>query len=67
MGHGLDEATRLEKLRELEAQLFDALSRANSRSMASLARQYRETLAEIDELEADDGDDGIAELIGGKG
>ena len=60
------EQTRLDKLRELESMLHDAMKGASDHSMASLARQYRETLAEIEELEGDDGDD-IAELIAGKG
>lgn len=56
--------TRLEKLKELEAQLKDLMSKANSRSFASLARQYRETIKEIEEIEGNDGDeDEIAKII----
>lgn len=56
--------TRLEKLKELESQLHEALQHANSRSMASLARQYRETLRDIAELEGEDDDsDAIADII----
>lgn len=56
--------TRLEKLKELEANLYCAMQKANSRSMASLARQYRETLREIAELEDNDDDgDEIADII----
>ena len=55
---------RLEKLRELEADLRDLMAKANSRSYPALARQYRETLREIDELEKDDGDiDEIARIL----
>ena len=43
--------TRLEKLQELEVELKKLMSKANSRSYASLAKQYRETLKEIEEIE----------------
>ena len=43
--------TRLEKLKELEEELHKQMKRANSRSIAAIARQYRETIREIDELE----------------
>ena len=56
--------SRLEKLKKLEADLREAMDRANSRSMAALARQYRETLRDIAELEGeDDGGDLIAQLV----
>lgn len=50
---------RLEKLKELEKELYTLMKRANSRSIAAIAKQYRETLREIDELEGNvqDGDD----------
>ncbi len=56
--------TRLEKLRWLETELKALMDKANSRSYASLARQYRETIREIEEIEGveDDGDD-IANLL----
>lgn len=55
---------RLSKLRELESELHDALLTAEPRAIAGIAKQYRETLAEIAELEgADDDGDAIAELI----
>lgn len=55
---------RLEKLRELEGQLYSMMQTANSRSMAVLARQYRDTLREIDEIEGgEDADDEIAAII----
>ena len=43
---------RLEKLEELEKELYTLMKKANSRSIAAIAKQYRETLREIDELEA---------------
>ena len=56
--------TRLEKLKELENELKTLMSKANSRTFASLAKQYRETIKEIDEIEGTDGnEDEIAELL----
>ena len=43
--------TRLDKLRELEADLYNLMQKANSRSIAPLAKQYRDTIREIDEIE----------------
>ena len=55
---------RLEKLRELEKDLYVMMQRANSRSIAPLARQYRETLKEIEEIEgAEANDDEIADIL----
>ena len=57
--------TRLEKLKELESDLKDLMSKANSRSYAALCRQYRETIKEIEEIEGqNNGDDEISKLIG---
>ena len=56
--------TRLEKLKELENDLKELMKKANSRSYASLAKQYRETIKEIDEIEGNDGnEDEIAQLL----
>ena len=56
--------SRLEKLKELEMDLKRLMSKANSRSYASLAKQYRETIREIEEIEGLEGnDDEIAELL----
>ena len=57
--------TRLDKLRELEADLHDLMERASSRAYPALARQYRETLREIDEIEGGDGgdDEGAAIIL----
>jgi hypothetical protein len=56
--------SRLEKLKVLEAQLAAALDEAETREMASLARQYRETIREIEEIEGSEnnGDD-ISEIL----
>ena len=55
---------RLAKLKKLEADLEELMAHANSRTYASLARQYRETLREIEEMEGDNGDiDEIAKII----
>ena len=43
--------TRLEKLKELERIRGHALCTSDIKSMAAIARQYRETLREIEELE----------------
>ena len=39
-----------EKLKELETDLKELMSKANSRSYAALCRQYRETIKEIEEI-----------------
>ena len=54
------EQGRLGKLKRLETELRAALDEADPRSIASIARQYRETIREIDELERDD--DGLDEI-----
>lgn len=60
--------TRLEKLKNLEKDLSDLMSKANSRSYASLAKQYRETIKEIEEIEGvGNGEDEIAKILGGDG
>ena len=57
--------TRLEKLYDLESELKELMSKANSRTFASLARQYRETIKEIEEIEGREGDnDEIAKILG---
>lgn len=59
--------TRLEKLKDLESELRALMKKANSRTYASLAKQYRETIREIEEIEGvtDDGDE-IAEILAGR-
>ena len=57
--------TRLEQLKELALVIAGYIDQGDeSHSMAQLARQYRETIKEISELEGDDdGSDPIAQLI----
>ena len=43
--------SRLEKLKELEEELYKQMQKANSRTIAAIARQYRETLKEIEDIE----------------
>ena len=57
-------ADRLEKLKALEELLHASMDDCDSKSLASIARQYRETIREIEELEgADAVDDGITEIL----
>ena len=61
---GAPKRTRLEKLKELEADLYKLMQKANSRSIAPLAKQYRDTIREIDEIEnAEESDDEIEEIM----
>ena len=56
--------SRLDKLKSLEIELRNAMDEADSRTLAPLAKQYRETLREIEELEKDDGElDEIARIL----
>ena len=56
--------SRLDKLKKLEADLYALMQKANSRSYAPLAKQYRDTLREIEEIEGNtDGTDGISEIL----
>ena len=55
---------RLVKLKELEQRLLYAMDEADGKSLAPIAKQYRETIREIEELEgADANDDEIAEIL----
>ena len=55
---------RLTKLKELEARLLTAMDEADERSLPAIARQYRETLKDIEEIEGagNDGDE-IGEIL----
>lgn len=56
--------TRLEKLKKLEEELLTMMSKANSRTYAALAKQYRDTIREIGEIEEDGGkQDEIADIL----
>ena len=59
------DGTRLEQLKALALVIADSIDMGDeSHSMAQLARQYRETIREIAELEGDDDDgDEIAEIL----
>lgn len=55
---------RLWKLKQLETKLFVSMQTADIKSMAAIARQYRETIKEIEEIEgADVGNDSIADIL----
>jgi hypothetical protein len=55
---------RLQKLKELEAELHRQMQKANSRTIAAIARQYRETLRDIEEIEgADSNEDEIEDIL----
>jgi hypothetical protein len=55
---------RLDKLKNLEARLLAAMSEEDGKSLAPLARQYRETIREIEEIEgAEENGDEIAEIL----
>lgn len=57
-------ADRLEKLKALEVKLATAMSYCEHKELASIARQYRETIREIDELEGGASeDDEIGSLL----
>ena len=57
--------SRLEQLKTLRDILADEIdSRPGARDLASLAKQYRETITEIEQLEgADDTDDELSEIL----
>lgn len=60
--------SRVEQLKELLLILAKEIDdKPGARDMASLAKQYRETLKELDEIEGNDGDeDEIAKLLQGR-
>ena len=64
MFNGVEES-RLSQLKELLKVLAQAIDKApGARDLAQLAKQYRETLKEIEELErGTDTDDEIGELL----
>lgn len=53
----------MEKLKELEAELYSMMKKANSRTVASLAKQYRETIKEIEEIEGTTSGDEIEKIL----
>ena len=55
---------RLTKLKDLESRLLVAMDDADNKTLAALARQYRETIREIEELErSTDTDDEIGDIL----
>lgn len=55
---------RLVKLKALELRLLEFMDNADNRTLAALARQYRETIREIEEIEgASKQDDEISEIL----
>ena len=56
---------RLTKLKELEARLASALDECEGDKVAPIAKQYRETLREIDEIEGVKGNnnDDISDIL----
>ena len=51
-------------MKALEEQLSDALEEATPQNIAAIAKQYRETLKEIEEIEgAEQKDDDIEEIL----
>ena len=56
--------TRLDKLKALLSILAAKIDEAKSKELAQLARQYSETLKEIEEIESTvDNDDEIANIL----
>lgn len=56
--------SRLEKLKALEVTLAFSMRECENRELAAIARQYRETLKEIEEIEgAQANDDDISEIL----
>ena len=56
--------TRLEKLKRLENEIYELMQKANSRAYSSLAKQYRDTLKEIEEIEGvSNGEDEIDRIL----
>ena len=69
MMQAVTESSRVEQLRELLLILAKEIDDGpGARDIASLTRQYRETLKEIEEIEgATDDTDEIAKLLSGDG
>lgn len=58
---------RLAKLRKLELKLRRSLESCDEKSVAAIARQYRETIREIEEIEGVDETDEISGILNGDG
>ncbi|MBQ2597310.1 MAG: hypothetical protein II581_05345 [Oscillospiraceae bacterium] len=57
-------ADRLGKLKDLEDRLLAMMDGADEKTLPALARQYRETIREIEEIEGTgNNDDEISEIL----
>ncbi len=57
-------ADRLVKLKDLEDRLLAMMDEADEKTLPALARQYRETIREIEEIEGTgNNDDEISEIL----
>lgn len=60
-----DDGTRAEQLRALALVIADQIDAGDeSHSMAQLARQYRETIAELEAVEGEADADGLEDILG---
>ena len=60
----MPDESRLEKLKRLVVKLEMNMNLCETKELAALARQYRETLKEIEEIEgAQQNDDDISEIL----
>ena len=60
----MPEESRLEKLKRLVIRLEENMDICETKELATLARQYREALKEIEEIEgAEQNDDDISEIL----
>lgn len=58
---------RIDKLRDLESKLCIAMEECSHKELASIAKQYRETIKEIEEIEgSNDNEDDIAAILSGR-
>ena len=56
--------TRLEKLKDLEVVLLNGMKCCDQKALPAMAKQYRETLKEIEEIEGtQDDDDDIGKIL----
>ena len=58
-----NKGSRLDKLKALADTLAVLMDQADVRSAASIARQYRETIREIEELEGGATDDEVGAIL----
>lgn len=64
LGNIVGEGSRLEQLKELLSILAETIdSKPGARDLAQLAKQYRETLREIEDIEGVETDDEIGDIL----